>query len=279
MRKQDITYEYKLTELLLDISHPNNKGIVFVLLEGESDVRLFRKLFNLSKCKVETIPGGKLKLEECVGELVNIYPLIIGIRDADFMHLETKPYGKANVFLTDFHDMEMILVSEDDVFSSLVFEFTDLPKDKHSEIRNNIMLSIEQIGYLKWLNEKENLEYKFGAGFQDLISFVNLEMDFDQYFARVLSNSPKAKITDKTIIIDKMRVLKDTNPNPLQLCNGHDFMKAFSQYIKRDGSVKNINDEHVASSCRMTFTFNHYSRTGLYLNTKIWADKSKCVIY
>ncbi len=279
MKKQDITYEYKLTELKLDLSHPNNKGIVFVFLEGESDIRLFRKLFNLSKCKVETIPGDKFKLEECVEKLVDIYPLIIGIRDADFIHLGTKPYDIANVFLTDFHDMEMILISEDDVFSSLVFEFTDLPKDKHSEMRTNIMLSIEQIGYLKWLNEKENLEYKFEAGFQDLISFVNLKIDFDQYFARVLSKSPNAKITDKTIILDKMRALKDTNPNPLQLCNGHDFIKAFSQYIKQNCKVKNVNDEHVASSCRMTFTFDHYSRTRLHLNTKMWAGNNRCAIY
>ncbi|MBU3967519.1 MAG: DUF4435 domain-containing protein [Euryarchaeota archaeon] len=279
MRKQDITFQDKLNELHLDILHPNSKGIVFVFLEGESDIRFFRKLFNLSNCKVETIPGGKFKLEECVEKLVKIYPLIIGIRDADFVHLGATIYKKENVFLTDYHDMEMILISEDEVFSSLVFEYTDLPKDKHSETRNNILFSIEQISYLKWLNEKENLEYKFDAGFQDLLSFEGLEIDFDQYFTRILSKSPNAKITDKTIILDKMRVLKATNPNQLQLCNGHDFMKAFSQYIKQDGGVKNINDEHVASSCRMTFTFNHYSRTGLYLNTKIWADKSKCVIY
>lgn len=279
MRKQDITYQDKLNELRLDILHPNSKGIVFVLLEGESDIRLFRKLFNSDNCKVGTIPGGKFKLEECVGELVNIYPLIIGIRDADFVHLGTKPYKKINVFLTDFHDMGMTLISEDEVFSSLVFEFTDLPKDKHPVTRNNIILSIEQIGYLKWLNEEENLEYKFKAGFQDLISFINLKIDFDQYFSRVLSKSPNAKITDKTIILEKMRILKETNPNPLQLCNGHDFIKAFSQYIKQVGSGKDVNAEHIASSCRMTFIFNHYRKTGLYLNTKIWADKSHCVIY
>lgn len=279
MRRQDITFQDKLNELQLDILHPNSKGIVFVLLEGESDIRFFRKLFNLSNCKVETIPGGKFKLEECVEKLVKIYPLIIGIRDADFVHLGATIYKKAYVFLTDYHDMEMILISEDEVFSSLVFEYTDLSKDKHSKIRNNIMLSIEQIGYLKWLNEKENLEYKFGAGFQDLISFVNLKIDFDQYFARVLSQSPNAKITDKTIIQGKMSILKATNPNPLQLCNGHDFMKAFSQYIKQNCSVKNVNDEHVASSCRMAFAFNHFSRTELYLNTKMWADNNHCVIY
>ena len=279
MRQQDITYQDKLDELLLDISHPNSKGIVFILLEGKSDLRLFRKFFNLNNCKVETIPGGKFKLEECVGKLVKISPLIVGIRDADFVHLGVKPYKKANVFLTDFHDMEMMLVSEDEVFSALIFEFTDLPKDKHSDMKNNIIVSIEQIGYLKWLNEEENLEYKFEAGFQDLISFVNFKIDFKQYFSRVLSKSPNAKITDKTIILDKMKVLKDTNPNLLQLCNGHDFMKAISYYLNQVFNVKGVNHENVASSCRMTFSFNHYSSTELYNNTKMWADKNKCVIY
>lgn len=279
MKKQDITYQEKLNELLLDILHPNNIGIVFVFLEGESDIKLFRKIFNLDKCKVETIPGGKFKLEECVGKLVGIFPHIIGIRDADFVHLGAKPYKNANVFLTDFHDMEMIIISENEVFSALIIEHLDLANEKHSDIRNNILISIEQIGYLKWLNEEENLQYKFEAGFQDLISFVNLEINFDEYFTRVLSKSPNAKITDKTIILAKMKTLKNINPDPLQLCNGHDFMKGFSQFIKQECSVKNVNDRHIASSCRMTFTFEHYSRTELYINTQTWADNNNCVIY
>ena len=47
MKKQDITYQDKLNELRLDISHPHSKGQTFVLVEGESDIRLFRKFFNL----------------------------------------------------------------------------------------------------------------------------------------------------------------------------------------------------------------------------------------
>lgn len=279
MRKQDITFQDKLNELLLDILHPNSKGIVFVLLEGESDIRFFRKLFNLSTCKVETIPGGKFKLEECVEKLVKIYPLIIGIRDADFVHLGATIYKKANVFLTDYHDMEMTLVSEDEVFSSILSLFYIFPKNKHSEIRNNIMLSIEQIGYLKWLNEIEDLEYKFDAGFQKLISFDNLKIDFEQYFDRVLSKSPNAKITDKTIILEKIRVLKATNPDQLQLCNGHDFIKAFAEYLRINSVVNKVNDENIAESFIVSFHINHYSKTELYLNTKMWADDRKCIIY
>ena len=279
MDKKDITYQDKLDELILDIPHPNNKGIVFVLLEGKSDIRLFRKLFDLSNCKVETIPGGKFKLEECVETLINTHPLVIGIRDADFVHLEANTYEKANVFLTDFHDMEMMLISDNEVFSALIYEFTDLPITNHSDLRNKMMVSIEQISYFKWLNEEENLEYKFEAGFQDLISFENSNIDFDRYFARVLSKSPNAIITDKRMILDKMNDLKDTDPNLLYLCNGHDFMKACSQYIKQNYNVRAINDQYVSSSCKMAFSFNHYSNTELYNNTKTWAENRNCVIY
>jgi hypothetical protein len=37
MQKSDISYQEKLNELRLDISHPNSSGISFILLEGETD--------------------------------------------------------------------------------------------------------------------------------------------------------------------------------------------------------------------------------------------------
>lgn len=279
MKKEDITYQDKLNELRLDISHPNNKGLAFVLLEGESDIRLFRKLFNLDNCKVESIPGGKFKLEECVGVLVNVYPLIIGLRDADFIHLENQPYTKANMFLTDLHDMEMMLISEENVFSALIFEYTSLSQDKHSEVRNNILTSIEQISLLRWLNEKENLEYKFEAGFQDLISFVNLKIDFDQYFSRVISKSPNAKLIDISIVLQKLKDLKEINPDLFQLSNGHDFMKALSQYVRVSGDGRTLGDENISSIFRIAFTLNHFKKTKLFSETKSWAENIGYVLF
>jgi hypothetical protein len=40
MKKEDITYQDKIDELILDISHPNSKGLVFIFVEGESDIKL-----------------------------------------------------------------------------------------------------------------------------------------------------------------------------------------------------------------------------------------------
>lgn len=279
MTKKDITYQDKLNELMLDISHPNNHGQAFILVEGESDIRLFRKFFNLSKCNVECIPGGNPKLEECVEDLIKISSLVIGIRDSDFIHLASTPYSNQNMFLTDYHDIEMTLISENDVFSALVFEFTEIPEVDHLSVRNKIINIIEQLSFLKWLNQLNNLELKFGCGFQDLISFDNLEIDFPKYFSRVLSKSPNAKITDILSILSEIQILEITNPNPFQLCNGHDFIKTFSQFVKERGTVKACSPDFVSSAFRMIYRNDYFSKTVLNSDIKNWAAINHCSIY
>lgn len=66
MTKRDITYQDKLNELRMDIKHPNNDGVVFVLVEGETDIRLYRKLFDENTTKVECVPGGNPTVEKAV---------------------------------------------------------------------------------------------------------------------------------------------------------------------------------------------------------------------
>ena len=279
MKRQDITYQDKLNELRLDLSHPHSVGICYVLLEGETDIRLFRKFFNLDNCKVENIPGGNSKVEDAVSAL-STYELVIGIRDADFINLDAIPYSKENMFLTDYHDIEMSLVADDDSISTIIFEFTDIPEVNHNAIREKVISTIEQISLLKWLNYRENLEIVFDkVGFQDLLSFVNLTIDFEQYFSRLLSKSPNAKIIDIATIKSKMDDLKALNKHPYQLCNGHDFVKALTQFIRKQGKEKHINDDLVSSILRIKYTKEKFYSTQLYASTKNWADSKNCSIY
>lgn len=279
MKRQDITYQDKINELKLDLSHPNSDGICFVLLEGETDIRLFRKFFNLKNCKVENIPGGNTKIEKAVSDLIEINKLIIGIRDADFINLETIPYSKKNMFLTDYHDIEMSLIADDETINSIIIEYTDIPAIDHNLIREKIISTIEKISLLKWLNYSENLEIVFDTGFQDLLSFVNMTINFDQYFSRLISKSPNAKIVDIATIKSKINNLKALNKHPYQLCNGHDFIKAFTQFIREHGNSKSIYDDIVSSALRIKYTKEKFSSTQLYASTKKWADSKNCSIY
>ncbi len=280
MTEQDVTYEYKINELRLTISHPNSEGLAFVLVEGDTDIRLFRKLFDLESCKVERIPGGNTKVEDCVEELLNRTALVIGIRDADFIHLNNIDYTKRNIFLTDLHDIEMTLVAESEVFSAIIFEFTNIKENKHDSIRNDIMSYIEKISLLKWLDSKERLGLKFKeVGFQDLLAFSGTTLDFSAYFRRLVSKSPNAVSTDFDNIVEKIEKLKLQNPDSYQLCNGHDFMKSLAAFLRQKGNGKSISDDILASIFRTNYRQDFYRNTTLFRQTKEWSETVNCSIY
>ena len=158
--QDSITIESILNEIRLLANHPQNRNIVFIFVEGESDIRLFRKLFNPKYCKLKSISGGVSKLEQGLSKLQNEISRIIGIRDADFMHLESKKSLISVLFLTDSHDIETLMIKSDEVFESIVNEFYN-DEFKVVELRNNILNAISFLGYLRWYNELNNLELNF----------------------------------------------------------------------------------------------------------------------
>lgn len=279
-RKTDITYQYKFDELRLAVSHPNSKKITFILVEGDTDERLFRKLFNSDYCKVEWVPGGNPKLELCVQDLLPFHNLVFGIRDADFIHLNKIDYTKQNIFLTDFHDIEMVMITEKEVFSDVLHEYLpSLPKSKHSEVRNDIFKTLEKFSILKWLNEKENLELPLNeTGFQDLILLEKQEIDFDSYLVRLNSELKKTNKPKFEIPEEKLETLKKSNPYILQLINGHDFLKALSVNLRRKGNTNKPKDDDLASNFRINYSVSHFAKTNLYKETQKWAVLHNCVI-
>lgn len=271
MIRSDITFQEKLNELRLDIKHPNSRGLVFVLVEGKSDIKLFRKLFDLENCKVENVPGGNLKLEECVDLLIETYPLIIAIRDADFIRLnQDERYPKHHIFLTDQHDIEMTMLFQEEILNALIFECTNLTQDKHQIFRNKMMDLIKSIGLLKWLNDRENLKLKFKPAFHDLIKFDDNTIDMAQFINRVLSKSPNAVVNDKEELKQKIELLEQRNPDLYQLTNGHDLLKVFAKFFREKQNQRSITDEDLASSIRMLFSTTHFSNTHIFYEISNW---------
>lgn len=272
MKRTDITYQEKLNELRLDISHPNSNGICFVLLEGETDIRLFRKLFNLDNCKVENIPGGNKKLEECVQALVGIFPLVFGIRDADFIRLNDSSYSVTNMFLTDCHDIELTILNCGAILNAIIFEYSGMKIGDHEIFKTNAMEVIKYVSYLKLVNDREGLELSFSPGFQDLISFSNLSFDLDQYLIRVISKSPNAIVKDKTLLKAKILAEEQCYPDLLQISNGHDLMNVFALYFREVEGRSGVSGELLEAVLRMLFTVDFFCQTQLFHQIDAWQN-------
>lgn len=162
MRKTDYTASDKLTELRMDMKHDKNIGRVFVLVEGDSDVRLYQKIFRQNTCKIEGVPGGKEQLAIVLRELNTVFTLVFGIRDADFLHLEAKSSPLSNLFLTDYHDLEIMLINSDTAFSAVVYEFVPVEKqENHADLRKKFLNALKFLSYLRWYNEMNNGELNF----------------------------------------------------------------------------------------------------------------------
>lgn len=269
MKQSDISYDEKLNEVRLMITHPNNTGYNYVLLEGKADILLFRKLFNEKKCKIERIPGGNKKVENAVETLMSFSPLVFGIRDADFIRIIDTTYSKTNIFLTDCHDIEMTMLSFNSVLAPLFYEHTQLTENQFMGKINQLISIIRQIGILKLVSESEKLELRFDCGFQDLISFRDYSFNFSAFFDRVISNSPKSNVMDLNELRAKILQLESDEHDMFQLTNGHDLTKTIATYLRECHKV-NIGFAEVEKSLRLIFRTEHFMQTRLCCELNIW---------
>ena len=138
-----------LTEVLTEIklSYSILKG-TYIIVEGESDVKLFRSFFDDSQCQIWWFRGGVHQLEHSLSEIAKTYPLVIGIRDADFMHLEGRTPAIGNLFLTDFHDLEMMMVHNVRVFDKVAAELLASYPNNHFRTREQLLIALKFISYL-----------------------------------------------------------------------------------------------------------------------------------
>ena len=87
--------------------HPIGKNYLWVLVEGITDQKLYAKLIDGNNTKVEMVPGKTKGIEHLRNALLILTKetdKVIGIRDADFLHLDEQQETIDCLFLTDAHD-------------------------------------------------------------------------------------------------------------------------------------------------------------------------------
>jgi hypothetical protein len=264
MRESDFTTSDKLTELRLDMSHPKNEGRVFILVEGDSDVRFYRKFFRQNTCKMEEVPGGKGQVEAILKELNKTFRLILGIRDADFLHLEGKSSPLSNLFLTDYHDLEIQLFNSDAALNAVIHEFVPMEKqEKNANLKAKCFNALQFLSYLRWYNELNNGELKFkGLNLGDIFDVKHFTINTIALLGKIQHLSPKVAVNNDAVSVE-IEAIKSDNHHVLQLTNGHDLMKIMAVYLS-SFNKKGISDKDVETLLRIAFPLEDFKNTQLY---------------
>jgi len=275
--------ETKLVEIRLSIKHPQNKGKVFILLEGNNDIKLFRKIFS-NKYTDTSALNGKDKVVKALQTLhVEKFTQVIGIKDADFEHLESSP-DINNLFITDFHDMEIEMI-ESDALNSIINEFSsgECHEFLLDNLKNNIYDIALEIGYARWYNENEKikngdhvLRFK-GLDFNNFIDIEKCQISFkmDNFLNSLLQHSNNIS-TSNSELKEEVNKLKVLSQNKLQISNGHDLTKLISMLfsISDNSDKSNINKDKIEESLRLSYSIEYFKNTKLFNSLDDWADSN-----
>jgi len=275
LREVSESLTVKITEFRMIINHTSNKDKILVLVEGNTDIKFFRKIFNSAYAIVKEL-NGKAKVNNTLSTLLIDYINVIGIRDSDFDKLESSA-SVSNLFLTDHHDFEIEMI-ESESFQSLIDEHSC--QDCYEYFNENIKSILYDIGltigYLRWFNEREyraNGSYKLlfdGLKFQDFVSLNEccLTLDIETFLEKLLEHSKRKNSSliltseDLSSAIDELKAI---STDKLQICCGHDLTELFYIAIKEKANRKNIE-----SDLRVSYKFDYFKNTSLYTDIKVW---------
>jgi hypothetical protein len=149
-------YQGIVNDVLMYLHTPATSGQAAVLVEGPDDAKIYRKFFDQNMARI-FVCTGKNDLQKALPELSAQTEYVIGIRDADFSHLEDEKPESPNLFFTDYHDIEMTMVHFEEIRRALFSEYYDDNFDTIDSIWKSIVKDASFTGYIRWFSKNKSL--------------------------------------------------------------------------------------------------------------------------
>jgi hypothetical protein len=277
MRKH-ISAATKLNDIRMSWNKKAYKNKIFVLLEGKTDLKLFKKLFDSNKVQLEAVDG-KDNVQDVVRPLLadNAHR-IIGVCDADFDHLNeiTPP---PSIFLTDSHDSETLIIQSVGI-DALIAEYAN---DDFFDGLTRQWLTLSQtvayeIGLLKWLNSKDNLGLNFkNIDFKRFMTLDGLKCDFDQvaFIDDVIHHCASAHPSQLSSFQAAIELLRAQNVSQYQICSGHDICQVMAMLVSQKNkpmlTLKTpVSQGDIELNLRVSYSSTHFAETALYQQLDDW---------
>jgi hypothetical protein len=267
--KEAVDANDKIIDIRLSLRSAWGCNLIWILVEGDNDSKIYPKFIEGAKARVEYVGGGKGQLQIALEALTQETNQVIGIRDADFCHLEKVYPSVKNLFFTDYHDIEMTILSSDSIFDNLLTEYN--LNGFNRVIRQNILEEASFIGYIRWFNEKNIIEILFkGLSFGELIEFNDsiIKLKKEELLDLLNQRSSSKRVT---LGLDAISEFKNANKTDdfFNLCNGHDVLALLSLRLGSSVSFKEL-----CRHCRIIYRFEDFQKTALFEKLKEWSNSN-----
>jgi hypothetical protein len=272
-----VTEETFIDELVQEVKdeicHPANAGKVCVAVEGDDDISLYGKFLN-SQLVYFSPTGVCLFIVPILEQLPEYNSQLIGIKDADFDYLRGVNYTLPNLFLTDTHDAETMMLQRS-IINDIVYEYTH---QQMPNIVNDAFGALEWYSYLQYYNTEIITSVN-----NDGIRFKGLSI------SKLFDGSTPICCADCLDIVkhyaDNQRLMHFPTEVQLQsfksqkattemfnLHRGHDVTRCIGIMIRCHTYPKGkmIGDDDIPRQLRIRYLFTDFQTTHLYEKLDSW---------
>jgi hypothetical protein len=253
----------------------------FLLLEGNTDQRIFNKFIDSNKCKIE-IAYGRGNLIQVIENLnESIFDGFLGIVDADEWYLTEKIPEIKNLLITEAHDIECLILSSN-AFVRFLEEFALNAKLQVfcPNLIEKLLESSLPIGYLRCFSIADNLDLNFDKcynikDFEKLLDVQTLNVDVSSLINIINEWSPSPRIANKKKLATKiLTYINEKKLDPWLICNGNDMICILTiglvNIFGNDLRGKHVDAQIVDGTLRLTYSFSDFQKSKIYASIKKW---------
>ncbi len=265
--KNNLTKEDIISDIILSMGADIDNVNVYVLVEGENDISLMHPYLADNVLMYESY-NGKSGVEFIVGERFRENERVIGLRDRDY---QLEPVSE-KVFYYDYGCMEMMIISNDDVFNNLCFEYYKGDMS-NKQLKDFILNQLKFLSIIRLHNERDKWGIILkGISLYDMWKTENFELDNDRIIDKIniMNNDFMNEVLIRKL---KKEMMKDwNNEEYYSYTQGHDFFTLFASICNR---YKNRGIKHTeAEACaRCSFRWSDLIKTSLYKSIMEYGKK------
>lgn len=277
LTSEDIASEVKLCR--------DNFSGTLVIVEGRSDHLFFSRFVDKSHCQIITGYGK----ENCISVVTLLesesFEGLLAIVDADFWNLFGCPITSSNILVTEFHDLEIMILQSNacyyvlDEFGSTAKIDRFLESSGGADIRHIVFSRALPIGILRRISERDKLNLTFkGLSYKKIINKETLKIDIEKLVRQVLTLSQTTEINDDNLLRVLLEELTDINHDLTQICCGHDVVAIICIGLRKalgNQQAIAVQQENVESILRLSYDSNDFKSTQLYSESKIWETNNQ----
>lgn len=263
----------------------------YLIVEGQKDYKVYSKFIDETNVRIKEAFGfEKVKL---VLQILSErgFSNKIGIIDADFSRILEIEHNLEGLFLTDYHDIEVMIIKTkalEAVLRTFISntKIENFEKEKGKPIRELVLELGVEIGFLKLANKVYDLGLVFKPhnpegnqiDYKDFIDRNSFSFIGKSHLIKTSINYSRNKsksLKSEEEITDGFNKIAVQTFDIDNLVNGHDLSNILFLLMKKTLTSKNkmLTDFNSVEDClSLAYDYDDFKETELYKSTKLYAD-------